>query len=142
MRNFQDTFETRKRSFFSAFSICMTVPLISNHRLYFSTRSTFSVKQQQIQKMILLILRFVLHPLTRCQRWNINITSSQRPVERLQKMLIFQVTYTFFSMQKLLISCICFRYSKMLFLGIYANLLTVRVLHRQKPRWQFIVQSQ
>ena len=27
MRNFQDTFETRKRSFFSAFSICMTVPL-------------------------------------------------------------------------------------------------------------------
>ena len=28
MRNFQDTFETRKRSFISAFSICMTVPLI------------------------------------------------------------------------------------------------------------------
>ena len=27
MRNFQDTFETRKRSFISAFSICMTVPL-------------------------------------------------------------------------------------------------------------------
>ena len=30
MRNFQDSFETRKRSFISAFSICMTVPL-SNH---------------------------------------------------------------------------------------------------------------
>ena len=30
MRNFQDTFETRKRSFISAFSICMTVPLIKN----------------------------------------------------------------------------------------------------------------
>ena len=27
MRNFQDTFETRKRSFISAFSICTTVPL-------------------------------------------------------------------------------------------------------------------
>ena len=27
MRNFQDTFETRKRSFVSAFSICMTVNL-------------------------------------------------------------------------------------------------------------------
>ena len=27
MRNVQDTFETRKRSFVSAFSICMTVPL-------------------------------------------------------------------------------------------------------------------
>ena len=27
MRNFQDTFETRKRSFSSAFSICMTLPL-------------------------------------------------------------------------------------------------------------------
>ena len=27
MRNFQDTFETRKRPFISVFSICMTVPL-------------------------------------------------------------------------------------------------------------------
>ena len=26
MRNFQDTFETRKRSFIGAFSICMAVP--------------------------------------------------------------------------------------------------------------------
>ena len=30
MQNFQDTFETRKGSFISAFSICMTVPLKSN----------------------------------------------------------------------------------------------------------------
>ena len=29
MQNFQDTFETRQRSFTSAFSICMTVPLTS-----------------------------------------------------------------------------------------------------------------
>ena len=28
MRNFQDTFETRKQSFISIFSICVTVPLI------------------------------------------------------------------------------------------------------------------
>ena len=27
MQNFQNPFETRKRSFISAFSICMTVPL-------------------------------------------------------------------------------------------------------------------
>ena len=27
MRNFQDTFETSKRSFVSAFSICMTIPI-------------------------------------------------------------------------------------------------------------------
>ena len=31
--NFQRTFETRKRSFISAFSICMTVPLIESPRL-------------------------------------------------------------------------------------------------------------
>ena len=29
MRNFQDIFETIKRSFISAFSVCMTVPLMS-----------------------------------------------------------------------------------------------------------------
>ena len=28
MRDFQNTFETRKRSFISAFSICITVPLM------------------------------------------------------------------------------------------------------------------
>ena len=32
MQNFQDSFETRKRSFFSAVSICMTVPLIMFQR--------------------------------------------------------------------------------------------------------------
>ena len=30
MRSFQDTSETRKQSFISAFSICMTVPLRRN----------------------------------------------------------------------------------------------------------------
>ena len=34
MQNFQDTFETHKRSFISAFSICMNVPLnIGTHFL-------------------------------------------------------------------------------------------------------------
>ena len=36
MRYIQDTFETRKRSFISAFSICMTVPL--NVRKTFTRR--------------------------------------------------------------------------------------------------------
>ena len=31
MRNVQDTFETCKRSFISAFSICVTVPLKEGH---------------------------------------------------------------------------------------------------------------
>ena len=33
MENFQDTFETRKQSFISAFSICMSVPLKSKRFL-------------------------------------------------------------------------------------------------------------
>ena len=33
MRNFQDTFKTRKQSFTSVFSICMTVPLNSDNLL-------------------------------------------------------------------------------------------------------------
>ena len=31
MQNFQDIFKTCKQSFISAFSICMTVPLIGNY---------------------------------------------------------------------------------------------------------------
>ena len=42
MRNFQNTFETRKRSFVSAFSICMTVPLtFFNCTISFESYSTF-----------------------------------------------------------------------------------------------------
>ena len=41
MQNFQNTFETPKRSFISAFSICMTVPLTSN---------TFALRINGIQK--------------------------------------------------------------------------------------------
>ena len=36
MRNFQDTSETRKRSFVSACSICMTVPLRKKEISYIS----------------------------------------------------------------------------------------------------------
>ena len=35
MRNSQDTFETRKRSLTSAFSICMTVPLNEREKTKF-----------------------------------------------------------------------------------------------------------
>ena len=35
MRNFQDTFKTSKRSFISAFWICMTVPLKETRNSYF-----------------------------------------------------------------------------------------------------------
>ena len=41
MRNFHDTFETRKRSFISAFSVCMTVPLSSDHLNEFKTSFRF-----------------------------------------------------------------------------------------------------
>ena len=34
MQNFQDPLETRQQSFISAFSICMTVPLIACYILY------------------------------------------------------------------------------------------------------------
>ena len=42
MRNFQDTFETRKRSFISTFSICMTVPLKEELARYFINALVFS----------------------------------------------------------------------------------------------------
>ena len=35
MQNFQDTFETLKRSFISAFAICMTVILIKAYRKFY-----------------------------------------------------------------------------------------------------------
>ena len=45
MQNFQDVFETRKRSFINAFSICMTVPLKSRERgcKILETRKIFSI---------------------------------------------------------------------------------------------------
>ena len=44
MQNFQDTFETRKRSFISAFSICMTVPLMTVIYIYFRRTEVFCKK--------------------------------------------------------------------------------------------------
>ena len=43
MLNFQDTFETRKRSFIIPFSICMTVPLRYKSYLYFIFSTTLIV---------------------------------------------------------------------------------------------------
>ena len=42
MRNFQDTFETRKRSFISAFAICMTVILIKADRKFYKLYKTIA----------------------------------------------------------------------------------------------------
>ena len=39
MQNFTDTFETRKRLFISAFSICMTVPLMEKRSSSFTNKS-------------------------------------------------------------------------------------------------------
>ena len=43
MRNFQDTFETRKRSFISAFSIYRTVPL---------TITLFGIKSEDCSRVV------------------------------------------------------------------------------------------
>ena len=43
MRNFKDTFKTRKRSFISAFSVCMTAPL--NYFIY-----SLSLDQMRVAK--------------------------------------------------------------------------------------------
>ena len=44
MQNFQDTFETRKGSFISAFSICITVPLTN----FNDTTYVHKIKQGKI----------------------------------------------------------------------------------------------
>ena len=41
MRNFQDTFETRKQSFIFASLICMTVPLTTIYTLNFEKQQHF-----------------------------------------------------------------------------------------------------
>ena len=43
MRNFQDTFETRERSFISAFSICMTEPLPQQQHLFYAMEMFYEV---------------------------------------------------------------------------------------------------
>ena len=58
MRNFQNTFKTRKRSFFSAFSICMTVPLI---------KMNFHVRQV-VNKMSLDLIRDELKDLKKSEK--------------------------------------------------------------------------
>ena len=43
MRNFQDTFETRKRSLISNFSMCMIAPLIRKRTLVQPTEHFFNI---------------------------------------------------------------------------------------------------
>ena len=49
MRNFQDTFETCKRSSIGAFSICMTVPL-SFLRIYYQKLVKLLLKYSSFQR--------------------------------------------------------------------------------------------
>ena len=49
IRNFQDTFETGKRSFISAFSICMTAPLMSHFLDY---HILYHHNQGEVEQMI------------------------------------------------------------------------------------------
>ena len=49
MRNFLNIFETHKRSFISAFSMWMTIPL-SDHHLIYSVMNTF--KSEEPKKII------------------------------------------------------------------------------------------
>ena len=48
MRNFQNTFETRNRSFISAFLICMTIPLIPEVH----SQTSFKGTVMQIEKAL------------------------------------------------------------------------------------------
>ena len=56
MRNFQDTFETRKRSFISNVAICVTIPLIrevkfrDDHLPNNCSHTRFNLKKKSIKK--------------------------------------------------------------------------------------------
>ena len=50
MRNFQDTFETRKPSFISAFLICMTLPLKTPTKIQI-TLTDMTCIQHQIDRL-------------------------------------------------------------------------------------------
>ena len=52
MRNFQDTFETHKRSFISAFSICMTITLKTRAMLQAANSKTLlnSINEKGLSK--------------------------------------------------------------------------------------------
>ena len=56
MRNFQDTFETSKQSYISAFSICMTVPLINDIQpgLIHQTALTISIRYKSSSSILIL----------------------------------------------------------------------------------------
>ena len=61
MRNFQDTFETRKRSFISNVSICVTIPLIrevkfrDDHLPNNCSLTRFNLKKNQLRTINLKI---------------------------------------------------------------------------------------
>ena len=48
MQTFQDTFETRKRPFLSAFSVCMTVPLNYKEKYYVYDRFIYDWQNRNL----------------------------------------------------------------------------------------------
>ena len=67
MRNFQDTFETRKRSFINPFSFCMTVPL-TYHLLLIrtSSRSNEYIGILRLKPANLLVLKIEAYDSNSC----------------------------------------------------------------------------
>ena len=55
MRNFQDTFEIRKRSFIGTFSICMTVPLMLRKAFW----KFYTADELQLFQATLVLLRLI-----------------------------------------------------------------------------------
>ena len=63
MRNFQDTFEHFVRSFISAFSICMTLPLINlalNNKYFFFFGKWFIIHNNCLEKLLSALILFLL----------------------------------------------------------------------------------
>ena len=56
MRNFQDTFETRERSFVSAFSICMPEPLIFKQENIIFFEFSKQINLKAISELLLVAL--------------------------------------------------------------------------------------
>ena len=93
MRNFQDTFETRKRRFISAFSICMTVSL----RLQVPCWNHLITKYHHILYDRTIFLKTLWQSIEEVYRYQLLITStSELFFFALQIIIILQVNVTIF----------------------------------------------
>ena len=62
MRNFQDIFETRKRTFISAFSVCMTVPLMWPFNNRITVNIEIAVSASYFHFIFLIVMVNVFNP--------------------------------------------------------------------------------